>query len=273
MAEDTFYFSHDYNSRSDKNVKRLLAKHGILGYGVFWAIVEDLYNNANALPLHYDSIAYDLRADADMVKSIIHDFDLFVSDGTNFGSTSVEARLAKRNQKSKKASESAYKRWGKPTNDANALQSQCEPNAIKERKGKETKGKERKVNEIINSGEKIEKNAEMGSEEKKEKEKPPKKEKEIPSEDDFLDYCREILQTRFPEYEFSLRSKYKTWIDQGWRDGYNTPISNWKNKIANTIPHFKPIRNGTTNNKPNSNKVAADAYEILQASKQQPASG
>ena len=77
MPKDTFYFSHDYNARNDEKIKMLIRKHGMVGYGVFWAIVEDLYNNANALRTDYDGIAYDLRLHSDIVKSVVNDFDLF----------------------------------------------------------------------------------------------------------------------------------------------------------------------------------------------------
>jgi hypothetical protein len=138
MPKDTFYFSHDYNARNDEKIKRLIRKHGMIGYGIFWSIVEDLYNNANALHLDYEGIAYDLRSDSDTVFSVINDFDLFVFDVNSFGSLSVQKRLDERNDKSIKARESANKRW----NNANALQMLSESNAIKERKGKEIKGKE-----------------------------------------------------------------------------------------------------------------------------------
>lgn len=140
MSKDTFYFSHDYNSRSDEKVKSLLRKQGLAGYGLFWAIIEDLYNNANALRTDYEGIAYDFRIDVSIVKSVLNDFDLFVFDGDSFGSLSVQKRLDERDSKSVKARESAHKRW----TNANAMQSQCEGNAIKESKGKEIK--ERKVN-------------------------------------------------------------------------------------------------------------------------------
>ena len=39
--KNTFYFSHDYNARNDIKIKKLIAKHGYLGYGIFWAIIED----------------------------------------------------------------------------------------------------------------------------------------------------------------------------------------------------------------------------------------
>ena len=143
MPKDTFYFSHDYNARNDEKIKRLIRKHGMEGYGIFWSIVEDLYNNANALRTDYDGIAYDLRSDSDIVASVINDFDLFIFNDGFFGSKSVQERLDQRNFKSESARKSASYRWG----NANALQTESDRNAKKERKGKEIKGKEiKKIN-------------------------------------------------------------------------------------------------------------------------------
>ena len=136
--KETFYFSHDYNARSDVKIKRLIAKHGLLGYGIYWSIIEDLYQNANALPLDCESIAFDLRTNEEVVQSIINDFDLFIIEGKEFGSLSVQRRLEERVERSKKAQKSAYSRWNK---NANALQPQSDSNAIKERKEKERKEK------------------------------------------------------------------------------------------------------------------------------------
>jgi hypothetical protein len=137
---DTFYFSHDYTARSDEKIKQLIRRHGMTGYGIYWAIVEDLYQNANALRIDCDGIAYDLRADCEMVRSVLFDFELFVHDGGKFGSHSVQRRLDQRNEKSKKARESASYRW----NNANALQTKSDRNAIKESKVKESKVNETK---------------------------------------------------------------------------------------------------------------------------------
>lgn len=140
MDKNTFYFSHDYNVRYDEKIKLLIRKHGMLGYGIFWAIIEDLYNNANALRLDCEGIAFDLRTEVSIVKSIIYDFDLFVLNDDFFYSTSVERRLKEREQKTLSARKSALKRWSKNNDDANALQTQCDGNAIKESKGKKSKG-------------------------------------------------------------------------------------------------------------------------------------
>jgi len=135
MDKDTLYFSHDYNCRNDEKIKRLIRKHGMIGYGIYWAIVEDLYNNANALQTDYDGIAYDLRVDTDIVKKILNDFELFVVNKTTFSSNSVARRISRRNEKSIKARESADKRWSMmrthSESDTDALQSESESNAIK----------------------------------------------------------------------------------------------------------------------------------------------
>jgi len=140
MAKNTFYFSHDYNARNDIKIKKLLSKHGFIGYGIFWAIIEELYNNANALPTDYDTIAFDLRVDKSLLISVIKDFDLFVFNEDTFGSLSVQSRIEAMNEKSKKARDSASYRWKKVDSDANALPKQTDSNAIKDIK-------ESKVNE------------------------------------------------------------------------------------------------------------------------------
>ena len=141
---DTYYFSHDYNSRNDDKIKELIYQHGYLGYGVFWALIEDLYNNANAMRLQYERIAFDLRIDENLVKSIINDFGLFEIKENHFYSNSIQKRLDQRKKKSEKATQSANKRWG----NANAMRTHSDGNAIKEKKGKEIK--ENKVNNNIN---------------------------------------------------------------------------------------------------------------------------
>ena len=227
MPKDTFYFSHDYNARNDEKIKRLIRKHGMQGYGVFWSIVEDLYNNANALRLDYDGIAYDLRSDSDTVFSVINDFDLFVFDVNTFGSLSVQKRLDERNDKSIKARESANKRW----NNANALQPQSDSNAIKERKGKEIKEiKEIKYRDNISllEKEKIKLDLEFG--------------------EDIVQKCFDFLSSYKVEKSYKTKSDYLT-IKRWVVDAVKKPIQPSSSKISNKYQKeletarnaFKPI--------------------------------
>lgn len=132
---NTFYFPHDYDAMQDEKIKRMLRKHGMIGYGLFWAIIEMLYINANALRTDYEGIAYDFRTNSDIVESVICDFDLFIIRDNEFRSLSVERRLNERNEKSRKAKESANYRWS----NANALRTDCKGIALKEKKGHEIK--------------------------------------------------------------------------------------------------------------------------------------
>jgi hypothetical protein len=80
----------------------------------------------------------------------------------------------------------------------------------------------------------------------KEKNNNIKKEKnEIPDLDEFLIFCKDDMlknSLNYNSYEYSLKSKFNTWSENGWKDGYNKPIKNWKAKIRNTIPHLSPIK-------------------------------
>jgi hypothetical protein len=201
------------------------------GYGVFWSIVEDLYNNANALRMDYEGIAYDLRTDSDLVASVVNDFDLFIFDGEYFGSNSVQERLDQRNDKSEKARKSASYRW----ENAIALQPQSDSNAKKERKVKEIKGKE-----TI-----------------------------IPPIDEFLSFCKQDMQDNslnYVDYEYSLKSKYESWVQNNWKDGHNKQIKNWKSKIRNTIPFLSAIKTNSkssSSNYQNQVEAARKAFKPL----------
>jgi len=134
--KETFYFSHDYTTRADEKIKQLLYHTGMEGYGVYWAIIEDLYQNNNSLRCDYARLSYDYRCSSDLVEKVIKSFDLFLIDDFTFSSISIKKRLEIREAKSLKAKKSAEKRWG---GNANASKSHNSRNAIKERKGKDNK--------------------------------------------------------------------------------------------------------------------------------------
>ena len=131
------YFSHDYDTRNDEKIIALLAEMGWEGYGLYWGLVELLYQNDGYMLMQCGRIAYALRTKQEKVKQVIEDFELFVIDGDKFYSNSVLNRLEQRNEKSEKARQSALKRW----ENANAMRTHSDGNAIKESKVKESKEK------------------------------------------------------------------------------------------------------------------------------------
>jgi hypothetical protein len=143
--KETYYFPHDYNARGDRKIVKLTMQHGMEGIGLFWCLVEMLYEESGYLPLEYKRIAFELRVEVNVVQSIIHDFDLFTNDGSQFWSESVLERLTKRFEKSEKARESVQKRWGRVKKDTNVLPMYDDRNTIKEKKEKEIKENKGKI--------------------------------------------------------------------------------------------------------------------------------
>ena len=143
MKKETYYFSHDYNTRNDFKIKKMIMKLGYTAYGVYWALIEDLYNNDNKVIFDLELLAYDFREDESMINSILNDFDLFTIDNGYLSSESIARRLELRDAKSDKAKESANKRWSKKSDsNANAMRNNTtasKGNALKESKVKEIK--------------------------------------------------------------------------------------------------------------------------------------
>ena len=116
----TNYFSHDSNARNDEKVIRLRMKHNAAGYGVYFMILERLRDETGYMSVKdYNMIAFDLRVDAALVKSVVEDFGLFVftDDGKYFYSDSFKRRMdikdIKKKQRSESAKVGANSRWNR----------------------------------------------------------------------------------------------------------------------------------------------------------------
>lgn len=106
------YFSHDYCARNDPKLQEVLFEHGVAGLGVFWVLIENLYEQGGELPLSAcKSIAFALHTESNIVESVVRDFNLFQNDGEKFWSNSVNARINKRNDITEKRKQAALSSW------------------------------------------------------------------------------------------------------------------------------------------------------------------
>tara|TARA_R110001583_G_scaffold145582_4_gene297528 strand:- start:164 stop:859 length:696 start_codon:yes stop_codon:yes gene_type:complete len=102
------------------------SKLGIESYGIFWAVLELLFNEENKLCIDdYDALAFSLQCDSSKLKQVIEDFDLFVLEDGCFYSKRLNSHIEDINNKSIKAKESASKRW----DNATAMRSHSDRNA------------------------------------------------------------------------------------------------------------------------------------------------
>lgn len=191
------YFSHDYNARNDLNMKKLFMGEGLSGIGLYWCLVEMLYEKNGYIALDYiPIIAFDLRTTEETVHRVIDNYELFCKNDTHFFSNSVLKRLEMRNEKSEKAKSSANARW----NNANALRTHSESNAIKENKIKEKENKEKKIKKFI-----------------------------APT-------LEEVKEHAISKGRLDLAEKFFTYYDtMGWLDKGGEPVKCWKGRFATWI--------------------------------------
>ena len=127
--ELTSYFPHDSNARNSDKIIRLRMKYKSAGYGVYFMILERLRDEPDYMSVKdYNMIAFDLREDASLIKSVVEDFGLFVftEDGKYFYSESFMRRMKIKDETVKKRSEAgkigSEKRWARNKEIANATE-------------------------------------------------------------------------------------------------------------------------------------------------------
>lgn len=159
--KEAYYFSHDANARQDEKILMLRAEHGWEGYGIYWALVEMMFESSGSA-LHHNKIkgiAVSYNIDITVLESVINTCiteGLFVSDGTTFWSESLTRRKQKyqelKDKKSSAGRKGMAKRWGNQEEDNTVITDDNNTyNTVitKDNKGKERKGKENKENKNI----------------------------------------------------------------------------------------------------------------------------
>jgi hypothetical protein len=150
------YFPHDYKARTDPKLIKLRMKKGFAGLGIYWSLIELLYEANGYMELaEVYVIAFELGCTQDEVLEIIEFEDLFIfldkqkqyADSPKqayfYSNERVLLHLSEREKVSKQAAINANKRWQSDRN-ATAMRGQSNRNANKEKKKKEEnkKGKE-----------------------------------------------------------------------------------------------------------------------------------
>lgn len=149
------WFSHDSNARNSKKLIRLRQRHGASGYGVYWMLIERLREeDGYTSDKDYEMIAFDLRVDVELIRSVVEDFGLFEvsEDGRYFHAPGLDERMELKDVRSDAGKKGAAKRWGKNADRmaqdgktmANDMANEDFANGIKEKKRKDKKEEIRK---------------------------------------------------------------------------------------------------------------------------------
>ena len=102
------YFSHKSNTHNNPKILELRIRHGMAGYGVYFYLLEKLIEkDENNCSLDYQSLAYEIHVEVELLKSVIEGFGLFTisEDGKSFSSIELNEQFEQKNSIRKKRAE------------------------------------------------------------------------------------------------------------------------------------------------------------------------
>jgi hypothetical protein len=92
-------------------MQKLDFKYPVVGYGIFFKVVELLYQNDGKLEYDLDFISHTVNYDKDVVESVLNDFNLFSLMDGGLMSGRVYESIKEISDKSNKARNNALKRY------------------------------------------------------------------------------------------------------------------------------------------------------------------
>lgn len=63
--------------------------------------------------------------------------------------------------------------------------------------------------------------------------------KNVPPFETIIEFAKTINLYDDATMQSHLRIKYDSWLDAGWKNGFGSPITNWKSTVRNAIPFLK----------------------------------
>jgi hypothetical protein len=156
--KDAYYFSHDSNARHDIKITAMRSDYGAEGYGWYWILIETMREQEGyRIPVNdkfsYRSLAHELGTDHVKAKKFIDDcineYELFSTDGKYIWSNSLINRMVMVDKKREQARQAVNTRWSKYRDkDTDVIRPKAKTDTdVIQRKGKESKVNESKVNE------------------------------------------------------------------------------------------------------------------------------
>lgn len=211
------YFIHDVNASQDSKILRLLMKHGNIGYGIFWRIIEIMAQSDDGyLSADFNLLGYLLREKNELVKSVVCDFGLFEfsTDSKSFTSNRLQRNIISAVEKSEKMRQAGIKSGESRKNKSSTNAEQIKINEIKRN---ETK-----------------KDISFDSPKGETQEKGPVKRFVKPTIEEINDYGQGYLKEKGYLCQFNAERFFNFYESNGWKVGKN-PMKDWKATVRNWI--------------------------------------
>ena len=101
------WFKHDFYSSNNNKIVKLDYKYPVVGYGVYFKIIEMLYQNDGLVEYDLDFLSHALNYDREVIESVLNKFNLFNIEDGYILSERVTEGLIEITSKSEKARNSA----------------------------------------------------------------------------------------------------------------------------------------------------------------------
>lgn len=227
-------FAHEFGARNNTQLKIIRLYHGMAGIGIYWCIIEILYENGGEFPMEdIDVMASAFGCESSVVRSIVCDFNLFVVDGGVFWSQEIKDTLEHR-QKVSAARSAAGRKGGAPMGNKNR-------NA--------EKGAETPVQPMVVP--------EQQEKEREQNPEPPEQtpEKEKPKHKIFVKPTIEEVQEEINRkgYDIDAKAFIAFYESKGWMIGKNH-MKSWKAALV-TWQHRREKEQNAGNNGNNINDI------------------
>lgn len=114
MSLENLYFKHEFNARNDPKIIKLKMKLGVEGIGIYWCLIEYLYEQNGFLSVEdIETFCFNERIEEEKVHQVI-ELAKFKYDKTRgYYSSGVLERIVKREEYSLAQKNKANKRWNK----------------------------------------------------------------------------------------------------------------------------------------------------------------
>ncbi len=145
------YFSHDYDALTDRNGRKMKRKLGMVGIGIYWELVQFLHKEEDHTILidELADLAYQLKVDEDVLRSLVFDFELFNFDEEKIWINRVLKNLAERNRK-REINKKNGMRGGRPREEQNPVGLRKDTETLPKKTKVKEKEKESKIKENNN---------------------------------------------------------------------------------------------------------------------------
>ena len=106
------YFKHDFNARNDAKLIKLKKELGYEGVGIYWCLVEIMYENSGfLLENDVENIAWNNHIESEKINKVLN-IGFTLKDG-KWSCKTLQDRIKEREEFCQKQKEKAAKRWNK----------------------------------------------------------------------------------------------------------------------------------------------------------------